>query len=70
MTNKRHHGSSLDSLLTEDGLLEEAHAEATKKVIDVRIAQSRQDPLTAQNEANRREALRELAALDQELGLR
>ncbi len=40
MTKKRHHGSSLESLLAEDGILEEAHVEATKKVIAAQIAEA------------------------------
>ena len=38
MTKKRDHGSSLESLLAEDGILEEAEVEATKKVIAAQIA--------------------------------
>jgi hypothetical protein len=32
MTKKRRHGSSLESLLAEYGILEEAHVEATKAI--------------------------------------
>jgi antitoxin HicB len=38
MTRKKHHGSSLESLLAEDGLLEEAQFAASKKVIAAQIA--------------------------------
>ena len=38
MTRKRHHGSSLESLLAEEGILEEVEVEATKKVIAAQIA--------------------------------
>ncbi|MGQ0674041.1 MAG: XRE family transcriptional regulator [Hyphomicrobium sp.] len=38
MTRKRHHGSSFDSFLADDGLLEEASLVATKKVIAAQIA--------------------------------
>ena len=38
MTKKKHHGSSLESFLAEDGLLEEASLAATKKVIAAQIA--------------------------------
>ena len=38
MTKKKHHGSSLESFLAEDGLLEEATFAATKKVIAAQIA--------------------------------
>lgn len=40
MTRKRHHGSSLESLLTEEGILEEVEVEATKKVIAAQIAEA------------------------------
>ena len=38
----KHHGSSLESFLVEDGLLEEASFAATKKVIAAQIAQAMQ----------------------------
>ena len=38
MTKKKHHGSSFESYLAEDGLLEEATQVATKKVIAAQIA--------------------------------
>lgn len=38
MTRKKHHGSSLESLLAEDDLLDEASFAATKKVIAAQIA--------------------------------
>ena len=38
MTKKKHHGSSLESLLAEDDLLDEASFVATKKVIAAQIA--------------------------------
>ena len=38
MTKKKHHGSSLESFLAEDGLLEEATLVAAKKVIAAQIA--------------------------------
>ena len=38
MIKKKHHGSSLESFLAEDGLLEEATFAATKKVIAAQIA--------------------------------
>ena len=38
MTKKKDHGSSLKSLLAEDGLLDEASFVATKKVIAAQIA--------------------------------
>ena len=38
MTKKKHHGSSLEPFLAEDGLLEEASLAATKKVIAAQIA--------------------------------
>ena len=38
MTKKKHHGSSFESYLAEDGLLEEATLVATKKVIAAQIA--------------------------------
>jgi len=37
-TRKKHHGSSFDSFLAEDGILEEASYAATKKVIAAQIA--------------------------------
>ena len=38
MTKKKHHGSSFESYLAEDGLLEEATLVATEKVIAAQIA--------------------------------
>ncbi len=38
MTKKKHHGSSFEAYLAEDGLLEDASLAATKKVIAVQIA--------------------------------
>ena len=38
MTKKKHHGSSLESFLAEDGLLEEASHAAPKKVNAAQIA--------------------------------
>lgn len=38
MTKKKHHGSSLETFLAEDGLLEDATFAATKKVIAAQIA--------------------------------
>ena len=38
MTKKKHHGSSFESYLAEDGLLAEATLAATKKVIAAQIA--------------------------------
>ena len=38
MTRKKGHGSSLESFLAEDGILEEATTAATKKVIAAQIA--------------------------------
>ena len=38
MTSKKHHGSDFERFLAEDGLLEEARFEATKKVIAAQIA--------------------------------
>lgn len=38
MTKKKHHGSSLESLLAEDDLFDEAALVATKKVISAQIA--------------------------------
>jgi DNA-binding Xre family transcriptional regulator len=38
MTRKKHHGSSFESFLAEDGLLEEAALAAAKKVIAAQIA--------------------------------
>ena len=38
MTKKKHHGSSFESYLVEDGLLAEATLAATKKVIAAQIA--------------------------------
>ena len=40
MTRKRHHGSSLESLLVEEGILEEVEVEATKKAIAAQIAEA------------------------------
>ena len=40
MTKKKHHGSSLESFLAEDGLLEDATLAATKKVIAAQIAEA------------------------------
>ncbi len=40
MTRKKHHGSSLESLLAEDGLLDDASFVATKKVIAAQIAEA------------------------------
>ena len=40
MTKKKHHGTSFDSCLAEDGLLEEASLAATKKVIAAQIAEA------------------------------
>ena len=40
MTNKRHHGSSLESLLAEEGMLEDVSLAATKKVIAAQIAEA------------------------------
>jgi DNA-binding Xre family transcriptional regulator len=40
MTNKRHHGSSLESLLAEEGILEDVSFAATKKVIAAQIAEA------------------------------
>ena len=37
MTKKKHHGTSFESFLAEDGLLEEASLAATKKVIAAQI---------------------------------
>jgi antitoxin HicB len=38
MTKKKHHGSSFETFLAEEGLLEEAALAATKKVIAAQIA--------------------------------
>jgi antitoxin HicB len=38
MTKKKHHGSSFESFLEEDGILEEVSTAATKKVIAAQIA--------------------------------
>ena len=38
MTKKKHHGSSFEAFLSDDGLLEEATLAATKKVIAAQIA--------------------------------
>lgn len=38
MTKKKHHGSSFETFLAEDGLLEDASLAATKKVIAAQIA--------------------------------
>ena len=38
MTKKKHHGSSLETFLAEDGLIEDATLAATKKVIAAQIA--------------------------------
>lgn len=43
MTKKKHHGSSLESLLAEDDLLDEASFVATKKVIAAQIAAAMQE---------------------------
>ncbi len=40
MTGKRHHGSSLESFLAEEGILEEAELAAAKKVIAAQIAEA------------------------------
>ena len=40
MTKKKHHGTSFESFLAEDGLLEEASLAATKKVIAAQIAEA------------------------------
>ena len=40
MTKKRHHGSSFEAFLADDGLLEEATFAATKKVIAAQIAEA------------------------------
>jgi plasmid maintenance system antidote protein VapI len=40
MTKKKNHGSSLEALLADDGLLEDATLVATKKVIAAQIAES------------------------------
>ena len=40
MTKKKHHGSSLETFLAEDGLLGEATLAATKKVIAAQIAEA------------------------------
>ena len=38
MTKKKHHGSSFESFLEEEGILEEVSLAATKKVIAAQIA--------------------------------
>ena len=38
MTRKKHHGSSFESFLKEDGILDEVSVAATKKVIAAQIA--------------------------------
>ena len=38
MTKKKHHGSSFEAFLSDDGLLEDATLAATKKVIAAQIA--------------------------------
>ncbi|PPD28674.1 MAG: Fis family transcriptional regulator [Hyphomicrobium sp.] len=38
MTKKKHHGSSFEAFLSDDGLLEDATLSATKKVIAAQIA--------------------------------
>ncbi len=40
MTKNKHHGTSLESFLKDDGLFEEASFMATKKVIASQIAQA------------------------------
>ena len=40
MTRKRHHGSSLESFLAEEGILDETRFSATKKVIAAQIAEA------------------------------
>ncbi len=40
MTKRKHHGSSFEAYLAEDGLLEDASLAATKKVIAVQIAEA------------------------------
>ena len=40
MTQKKHHGTSFESFLAEDGLLEEASLAASKKVIAAQIAEA------------------------------
>ncbi len=40
MTKKKHHGSSLESFLAEDGLLDDAKLAASKKVIAAQIAEA------------------------------
>ena len=40
MTKKKHHGTSFESFLAEDGLLEEASLAASKKVIAAQIAEA------------------------------
>ena len=43
MSRNKHHGSSLESFLAEEGVLEEAHYAATKKIIAFQIAQVMQE---------------------------
>ena len=43
MTKKRRHGSSLESLLAEDKILEVAHVEATKKALRPRSPDLRRE---------------------------
>ena len=38
MTKKKHHGSSFEAFLSDDGLLDDATLAATKKVIAAQIA--------------------------------
>ena len=45
MTKKKHHGSTFESFLAEDGILEEVTFSATKKVIAAQIA----DAMTKKN---------------------
>ena len=40
MTRKRHHGTSLESFLAEEGILEETRYAAVKKVIATQIAEA------------------------------
>ena len=40
MTKKRHHGGSLETLLAEEGILEEVEVKAAKKVIAAQIAEA------------------------------
>jgi len=41
MAKNKHHGSSLETFLAEDGLLEDATFAATKKVVAAQIADRR-----------------------------